>query len=646
MDKRERDRLLRAYQCDYNRTVEENFARLFSERNDVRLFFINENEAFTDGRNIVVDPAEFNLFVQSDALTRTGRFLHWPDSILEDPWNALCIITRAQNIHECLHLLYSRFPMNASRSSHYKTRNERKTAALIGNIIEDAYIEAAGSSCYDNIGPYLRFGRMSSLLGAHEGDGTVERTLGNLLPGQGVQKLTPEEKDKLKKTEENLRKLMHVLNYAVTILLYPMVMPPAPREGEKEYMEKTRPLWEKGSQAPSPDERAGYEEKIFDILRPLIPDDRVQMDFRPLKDKLGGTKTHSEKQLSIGGKSSPGRTQSVTGRLFTRSRGRWRDEEQDASIMRREAERFQRGKREVMAEAGYHGRFLTLRAASVGASPRHKGIAIHENHFPIPRNFRRGYDNIRQKYQVSIRTYVNRFSQILRTRREEREEHQLFGSGITSRYLGDPKKRYWYRLREGEGTPDLSVLLLVDGSGSMEGEKTEAARASCVILHEVLKQLHIPHAIVEHRAEYTEPRIDVNILTDFNGPADEELNIMRIRAEGNSRDGLALAWAGHYIKTRTSNEMPVLLVISDGLPCHAFDAYVPHASIEDTRETVSRIQKRGTRVIAISLVDPEEEEGEREVTSQCMKAIYPNLVECTDLNRLTREIMEILRKLI
>ena len=53
---------LQQFQCDFNRSIEENFAQVLTENEQVRLFFINENRAFTDGRNIVIDPAIGEVF--------------------------------------------------------------------------------------------------------------------------------------------------------------------------------------------------------------------------------------------------------------------------------------------------------------------------------------------------------------------------------------------------------------------------------------------------------------------------------------------------------------------------------------------------------------------------------------------------------
>jgi hypothetical protein len=50
MDKEMR-KTLRLFQCDFNRSIEETFAQVLTENERVRLFFINENQAFTDGQN-------------------------------------------------------------------------------------------------------------------------------------------------------------------------------------------------------------------------------------------------------------------------------------------------------------------------------------------------------------------------------------------------------------------------------------------------------------------------------------------------------------------------------------------------------------------------------------------------------------------
>ena len=44
--------ILDAFQSDYNREIEESFVNMLCDTEYLKLFFINENEAFTDGRNV------------------------------------------------------------------------------------------------------------------------------------------------------------------------------------------------------------------------------------------------------------------------------------------------------------------------------------------------------------------------------------------------------------------------------------------------------------------------------------------------------------------------------------------------------------------------------------------------------------------
>lgn len=94
----EEEALLKLFQSEQNRRGEEEFARIFTEHDNVRVAFINEDRAFTDGRNIVVDPAEDKLFSDSEAIENTLDFLHLPQKC--SSWDALKLTTRSQDIHE------------------------------------------------------------------------------------------------------------------------------------------------------------------------------------------------------------------------------------------------------------------------------------------------------------------------------------------------------------------------------------------------------------------------------------------------------------------------------------------------------------------------------------------------------------------
>ncbi len=625
--------VLKKYQCDHIRMLEESFSQTLSERDDVRLFFINENQAFTDGRSIVVDPAIFGLFADEEALLRTAKYLGWPQDILGTTWNALSIITRSLNIHECLHILYSDFPCHCAKDPLCDTRNKKKVMAKISNIIEDSYIEAVGCSVYDNMEFYLRFMRVSqSFLSYSKPKEAI--SLKDMLSNDGG--IIPQKKERT-----DADRVKDYLAAMCTFLLYPWDWDDECPEDIREYVEKTKQFFLDGAAAESPDERYSYCQKIFEVIKDIIPDDETELDFGELLKRLIGEKTHSNEGGITGDYQSKGKSQKIKYRLFTDLNGKKRKgnipEDQIVAI-RAELSRNQKAVGEIEVDQGY---YYNVDFNEVGASAVHQNIEIHENHPKINFDHRKAYKNIYSKYSMNIRSYSNKLQQILKAHVTVREEGYKFGGGITSARLGDPQKRYWYRKLEGTDIPDLAVMLLIDGSGSMYGPRIRSAMESSVILHEVLKSQGIEHAIVEHTARFDEPDIDINVLIDFNFKEDDKLKLMQIQADGENRDALALYWAEKYLARMSQNEHKLIIVISDGLPAHEYDDYLPPVSVKDTANAVHKIRKRGTDIIAISL----DNAGEFECYDM-LSEIYPNLIACNDLTRLTGQLLGVIVKLL
>lgn len=645
---KEYQELLAKFQCDYNRMAEETFAQTLAENEKVRLFFINENQAFTDGRNIVVDPAEDELFTDREALDNTGEFLGWPKVVLADSWNVLRFITRAQTIHECLHLLYTDLPGRQATDPKCDTRNKKIVMGMISNIIEDAYIEAVGCSYFDNMEFYLKFGRVGRLFASHPSEGTVNRKFGKMIQAEkdeAAAKALEEEKRTGIRPVPPIRtpgeQLMDFLNHMVTFLLYPMLRGEKPEDDVAEYVEQTKPLFQKGSVAPSPKERYEYSSRAFDIIAHLIPPDTVELTMEKISARLGGTKTHDDGGGSIGEEPHAGRTQSVTMRLFTDLDGNEKENVLNIEELETAVQSFAKDKNAAFQILSYEGSFSVFKGGDYDCAIIHKDIKINESRPKINRNLRVAYQNIYNRYKINIRSYNSRFEQILKAQVSGREEKFRYGSGITSKRLGDFKKRYWYRNVQGQDMPDMAILLLIDGSGSMSGARRKAAMHSAVILHEVLKRQNITHAIVEHRAQFENPEIDINILIGFDGLEEEKLNLMQIDAYGDNRDGLALFWAERYMSKNTQNEYRLIIVLSDGVPAHEADDYYPPVSTKDTANAVRKIAKRGTDIIGVSLDDPDEFDCYEQLVQ-----IYPNLVGCNDLNKLTGQLLGIIAKLL
>lgn len=629
--------VLKQFQCDHIRTLEEIFAQTFSENENVRLFFVNEDQAFTDGRNIIVDPAILGIYADKNALIKTGQFLNWPPVVLSTTWYALQIITRAQNIHECLHILYTDFPCRSFKDPKCDTKNKRKVMSLICNIIEDAYIEAVGCSIYDNLEFYLKFMRVSQLFVSRKPKEVVVKSLKDELKAHPDLVETKKPKERT-----NADRLEDYLGLMGNYLLYPWTWDDKLVPTDiKHYVDSTKQLFDEGCIQESPEKRYEHSSKIFDIIAELIPDDEIELTFEKVICMLTGSKTHLEDNGVVGSEEHSGRSQKVSRRLFVDLDRKKRNDKAPVEQLMAVVSEFASNRNATGKIVAYEGSYALYTGSNYDSAPLHDKIKINETKPIIKENLRKAYKNIYTKYNSTIRSYSNRILQLLQASTTVKDEKYKFGTGIVSSRLGDPQKRYWYRNIEGTDVPDLAVLLLIDGSGSMRGQRIESAINSSVIIHEVLKNAGIIHAIAEHRARFEEPEIDVNILVDFDGREDEKLNILQMEAYGDNRDGLSLFWAERYIRKMTSNEYKLIIVISDGVPAHDFDKYYPPVSIKDTSAAVRKIMRRGTNIVAIALDD--------ENSFDCytlLSEIYPNLIGCNDLNRLTSQLLGIIAKLL
>ena len=622
---REEKKLLQKFQCEQNRTFEESFARMFSERNDVRLFFVNENQAFTDGRNIVVDPAWDELFCDVNALSNTEKALRIPHCYSENPWLALHMITRGQTLHECLHILYTDFPCACINDPICDTRAKKKAMAYISNIIEDAYIEAAGCSAYDNLELYLQFERIVHLYAAVKSAGTIEKAY-----AQEYQTETGRSKTAL---------FMAYMNHMITLLLYPMIALEAPADDIAGYTEQTRQLFLDGSVAASPAERYKFCQKIFQIILPIIPDEEDAIPERWMERLLGGCKTHSTDEMVIGQKARKGKAQNVTVRLFTDQNGALRAGIDLRDMLSGVLREFQTQAKAIELIYADSSRSVYYSGSQLKGNAVHDQIQIHEYKPGVNWKNREAYQAVRNHYHSVLRMYQTRFTQLLRAKAEVREDRHRFGSGINTKRFGDVQKRYWYRTVPGEKIPEFSVLLLIDGSGSMYGNRIHSAMQAAVILHEILDAQGIEHAAAEHRSHFEEPEMDINILYDFGARDKEKYNLTDMKAYGDNRDALALLWAEQYMKRHTQTEERLLIVISDGEPAHDYDEYYPPFSVADTAETVRLIRRRGTHVIGVALDDHDSLE-----CYEALKQIYPQLVSCNDLSRLPKQVLGIVSR--
>jgi hypothetical protein len=647
MNKNQKE-LLKKFQTGYNRRAEEAFAQILTERADIRLFFINENRCFTDGKNIIIDPAEQELYIDRKALEDAENYLNLDNSISADPWLALKMQTRASNIHESLHIIYTDFPLGILSDKRSTGKARIAVLSIINNLIEDAFIEAAGCSVYDNLEQYLVWNRVALFYSNKKTPNALETAFiqSDFLP-EPVQRNESENRQKRKNGQ--YIPVMAYLQYMCVWLLYPFYAIPDPPESIKEYVEDTKTLYSAAAVCGNAGKRYEYVQKIFDAIAPLIPDSEDITVPASLNNMLSGMKTHSAENASIGNTESKGREAVITRRLFTDIDGNPLPQK---NAKESNKEKIETAIKQFLKEKEYYQEFppntpsvKRYTSGDFDCSNLHRNINLEVIKPAINRNFRRAYQNLLTKYHLTIHSYSSRLSQYLKADVEEKEEKKLFGAGVSSKYFADIKKRYWYKKEMARSIPEISFLFLIDGSGSMEGERRTGVISAMVIIHEVLKANAVQHSIVEHRAIYYEPKLIHNILVDFNYREDEKYNILSIEADEGTREGFTLYWAERHIQKSVASGYKVIIMVSDGEPAHACDEepveYVPPVSVKDSAEAVKKITRRGTPIIALALDSPGSGECYRQLTR-----IYPDAVSCVDIHTLPGKLLNIISRII
>ena len=157
-------------------------------------------------------------------------------------------------------------------------------------------------------------------------------------------------------------------------------------------------------------------------------------------------------------------------------------------------------------------------------------------------------------------------------------------------------------------TSKVSIGVLVDESGSMWGDREEAARDAAILLNEAFGNISgVDLYIYGHTADSIENKYD-DKSTDIRVYKEPGFNNMYaltdIQARYENRDGVAILETAKRIRNFTSNPC-ILFVISDGQPSAI--GYRDWKGIEDTKAKVKLVEKMGFEVIQITICNLDEE---------------------------------------
>ena len=178
----------------------------------------------------------------------------------------------------------------------------------------------------------------------------------------------------------------------------------------------------------------------------------------------------------------------------------------------------------------------------------------------------------------------------------------------------------------------MAISVLVDHSGSMQGDRIETAMKASMLLYDFARGLDIPISIAGHRSS-TGYEVDYIMYTDFDDiSGNDKYRIAKMSAAGNNRDGMALNIAAGLLDKRPE-QVKLLIIISDGRPNHT--NYGGEAAAKDIQEIIRNCKRKGIEVIAAAIGDDKEN----------IQAIYQDeFLDISDLSKLPKIMTNIVKK--
>jgi hypothetical protein len=252
----------------------------------------------------------------------------------------------------------------------------------------------------------------------------------------------------------------------------------------------------------------------------------------------------------------------------------------------------------------------------IGATDR---VNIH-----FPEADKRRYDESLSR----VRRYVPAFSSILRRNGTDRVRDLR---GLRSGLLDTGKLaeavqgvENIYRQERTARADRMAVCILVDESGSMDGEKIQAARDTAILLNEALATVRNVDLYIYGHTTENGSFVKLNAYREGRGRGDKYV-LGSIEADWSNIDSRAIREAAARVRART-REKCLFFVISDGAPCEP---------TRNVKEAVRELSRDGFSFVSIGIdfeYDPSE--------------MYDNHVSMTDLSTLAPELGKMIKKAI
>ena len=212
----------------------------------------------------------------------------------------------------------------------------------------------------------------------------------------------------------------------------------------------------------------------------------------------------------------------------------------------------------------------------------------------------------------------------------------LMGRRLDAHSLSRNDGRVFYKNALPNNTPEISIGLLLDESGSMGGcDRATYARAAAIILYDFCKALDIPVMVYGHSTGYNTSGncVDLYSYAEFEAiDRDDCYRMMDISSRGSNRDGAALRFVAEQL-SRRREDIRILILVSDGQPADI--NYSGTAAEEDLRGIKQEYTRKGLLFIAAAIGNDKAN----------IERIYgDSFLDITDLNKLPVALTNVVKR--
>lgn len=201
-----------------------------------------------------------------------------------------------------------------------------------------------------------------------------------------------------------------------------------------------------------------------------------------------------------------------------------------------------------------------------------------------------------------VRRFVPAISKIIRGHcREYKLIHRSMRSGVldTNKLAEAVQGVSTVYIREGEVKSDhVAVCILIDESGSMSGERIEAARDTAILLNEAVGTIpQVELFIYGHTGDMRTGRSTEMTIYREKGYA-PKYALGSVQAHYENRDGIAIYEVAQRVRKQT--QLPVLFfILSDGAPCAG--SYHGESAMAHVRSMVNKVEAMQFNVVQVCI---------------------------------------------